>query len=356
MRDVLDALQSFEAAVIEVGDVVAAGKEPAGQPFTAKIARAGLRKVAGAGAGEMFFDDSRSPRPDGGHLSVKRFALNELQLAPVLEGAPIPGSRAIEARGVAADIPDPRTSETSSRMKFSVENASATFANFLATTPTKFSGRVDNFVVDLSARGETQTTSHFLALGYRELALSGVAAGEWREKTSEAALEPVAIDAKNMGVAHLSALFGNVSSAAFSSSPLISRAATLATSIKSIDLTLEGDGLVDRVLALEAKERRRPSKGAPITPGRRDGDYGARRRRGKRQAHRQRGLGLHREAEALASALCRAKGRQRHRRAGAKARRNSGKPSRWGRALIGDDRESRSPASLSLRPVTTILG
>ena len=30
----------------------------------------------------------------------------------------------------------------------------------------------------------------------------------------------------------------------------------LTTSIKSIDLTLEGDGLVDRVLALEAKEQK----------------------------------------------------------------------------------------------------
>ena len=256
MRDVLDALQSFEAAAIEVDDVVAIGKgEPAGQPFTAKIARAGLRKVAGAGAGEMFLDEFSLAASDGGHLSVKRFALNELQLAPVLEGAAYPKLARIEARGVAADLPDSKTSETS-RMKFSVENASATFDNFLGSTPTKFAGRVDNFVVDLSARGETQTTSHFLALGYRELALSGLAAGEWREKTSEAALEPVAIDAKNMGVAHLSALFGNVSSAAFSSSPLISRAAMLTTSIKSIDLTLEGDGLVDRVLALEAKEQK----------------------------------------------------------------------------------------------------
>lgn len=255
-RDVLDALQSFEAASIDVDDIVATGKgEPAGKPFTAKIAHAGLRKVAGAGAGEMFLDDFSLAASDGGHLSVKRFALNDVQLAPVLEGAAYPKLARIELRGVAGDIPDSKTSEPS-RMKFSVENASATFDNFLGMTPTKFSGRVDNFVVDLSARGETQTTSHFLALGYRELALSGVAAGEWREKTSEAALEPVVVNGKDMGAARLSAMFGNVSSAAFSSSPLISRAAMLTTSVKSIDLTLEGDGLVDRVLALEAKEQK----------------------------------------------------------------------------------------------------
>jgi hypothetical protein len=158
-------------------------------------------------------------------------------------------------RGVAADLPDPKTGDAS-RIKFGVENASARFENFLEATPTKFSGRIDNFSIDLAARGETQTTARFLALGYRELALSALAAGEWREKTSEAALEPVVIDAKDMGAAAVSAHFGNVSSAAFSSSPAISRAAMLTTSIKSIDLSLEGGGLVDRMLALEAKERK----------------------------------------------------------------------------------------------------
>ena len=112
-RDVLDALQSFEAAAIDADDVVAIGKgEPAGKPFTAKIAHAGLRKVAGAGAGEMFFDDFSLAASDGGHLSVKRFALNDVQLAPVLEGAAYPKLARIEVRGVAADIPDSKDQRT----------------------------------------------------------------------------------------------------------------------------------------------------------------------------------------------------------------------------------------------------
>jgi len=256
MRDLLDALRSFEAASINIDEIVAAGKgEPAGKPFTAKFAHAGMRKVAGAGAAEIGVDNFSLAASDGGLLSIKRLALNEAQLAPLLQGGAYPKLARVEMSGLAADIPDPKTSETS-RLKFSVENASADFGNFLEATPTKFSGRVDKFIIDLAARGETPATAHFLALGYRELAFSGFAAGEWREKTSEAELDTVAIDATNMGVAHLSALFGNVSRAAFSSSPVISSAATLVTSVKSIDLTLEGGGLVDRVLALEAKEQK----------------------------------------------------------------------------------------------------
>lgn len=256
MRDLLDALLSFEAASIDIDDVVAAGNgEPAGKPFTAKFAHAGMRKVAGAGAGEIGVDDFSLAASDGSLLSIKRLALSKAQFAPLLQGGAYPKLARVEMRGLAADIPDPKTSETS-RLKFRVENASANFGNFLEATPTKFSGRLDKFIIDLAARGETPATAHFLALGYRELAFSGFAAGEWREKTSEAELDPVVVDATNMGVAHLTALFGNVSRAAFSSSPVISSAATLVTSVKSIDLTLEGGGLVDRVLALEAKEQK----------------------------------------------------------------------------------------------------
>jgi hypothetical protein len=256
MRDLLDALQSFEAASIDVDHVAMTGKgEPAAKPFAAKAARFGVRKAAGAGAGEMFLEDFSLAASDGGNLSVKQIALNDLRLAPVLQDGAYPRIARFDMRGVAADLPDPKAGETA-RIKFSVEGASGTFENFLEMTPTKFSGRIDNFSIDLTARGETQTTTHFLALGYRNIALSGLAAGEWREKTSEAALEPVVIDAKDMGAAAVSAHFGNVSSAAFSSSPVTSRAAMLTTSIKSIDLTLEGGGLVDRMLALEAKERK----------------------------------------------------------------------------------------------------
>ncbi|MBM3624245.1 MAG: hypothetical protein FJX16_02795 [Alphaproteobacteria bacterium] len=255
MGDLLDALKSFEAASIDVDTVAMTGKgEPAAKPFASKIERFGMRKVAGAGAGEIFAEDFSLRASDGGNLSVKRFALNELQFAPVLRGA-YPKVERVDMRGFSADLPDPKTGDAS-RIKFSVENASATFENFLETTPTKFSASIDKFIVDLAARGETQTTARFLALGYRELALSGLAAAEWREKAAEASLEPIAIDAKDMGAARLSVRFGNVSSAAFSSSPVISRAAMLATSVKSIDLTLEGNGLVDSVLALEAKEQK----------------------------------------------------------------------------------------------------
>jgi hypothetical protein len=71
-----------------------------------------------------------------------------------------------------------------------------------------------------------------------------------------------------MGAATLKAVFGNVSSAVFSPMPLVSRAAALAASVKSVELTLEGGELLDRILASEAKQQK-------ISPQKARADYAA---------------------------------------------------------------------------------
>ncbi|MEF3366666.1 hypothetical protein V3H18_08985 [Methylocystis sp. 9N] len=255
-RDLLDALLSFEASAAEARDIVATGKgAPAEKPYRINITRLGATKFAGAGVGEMFLEDFSLQASDGGVLSAGRFALGGVELAPVLQGGAYPKFAHVEIKNVIADMPDAKAS-ANSRIKFRLENASADFANFVESTPTKLSARFDKFVVDLAARGETQGTAQFLALGYRDLDLSAFAAGEWRDKSWEAALEPLSIEGADMGAARLSATLNNVSGAVFSSSPMISRAAALAVSVKSVDLMLEGGGLIERTLALEAKERK----------------------------------------------------------------------------------------------------
>ncbi|HEY8163762.1 MAG TPA: hypothetical protein VIF34_16080, partial [Methylocystis sp.] len=83
-------------------------------------------------------------------------------------------------------------------------------------------------------------------------------AGEWREKTQEAVFAPLRIEGKNIGAVSLNATFGDVSSAAFSPLSIVSKAALMASSLKSVELTLDGGGGVERTLALEAKTARKP--------------------------------------------------------------------------------------------------
>lgn len=255
LKDLIEALASFDVGAIEARDIVAIGKgEPADKPYTISAGRFAASRIAGAGVGDVALDNFSLQSSDGGRIAFTRFGLRDAKLASLLD-APIPQLSHIELKGLDADLPDGRISETS-RMKFNITDLEANFADFREIAPTKLSARLDRLAIDLAARGEAPSTAQFLALGYRELDLSAALAGEWREKTQEAVFSPLRVEGRDMGAATLKVTFANVSGAVFSSMALVSKAAALAASVKSLELTVEGGGLIDRLLALEAKQQK----------------------------------------------------------------------------------------------------
>lgn len=255
LRDVIDVLTSVDVGKIEARDIAATGKgEPLDRPYSIKIGRIGAERVAGGAIGDASLENFSLAASDGGVMTIGRVNLRDAALMPALKEEGWPRLAHIETKHVSGDLPDPKTSEKS-RVKFGVDNVEADFMNYVENLPSKFSARIDHALIDLAARGETETTAQFLALGYRTLDLSAQAAGEWREPTKEATIGPILIDGREMGAAHLTLGLGNVTSAVFSSMPIVSKAAMLAVSINTLDLTIEGGELVDRLLALEAKER-----------------------------------------------------------------------------------------------------
>lgn len=255
LRELVDAFASFQLASLEARDIVATGKgQPAEKPYTVKIGRVSANRIASATVGDFTIEDFALASSDGGKVSLKHFLMRDARVGAFIQG-PYPGFTHIEAKGLDADLPDPRAGDNS-RMKFRLEGAAADFTNFREIAPTKIAGRMDRLVIDLAARGEALSTAQFVALGYRDLDLSAAVAGEWIEKSQEAIFAPVRLEGKEMGAATLKVTFGDVSSAVFSSMTIVSRAAALAASVKSVDFTVEGGGLVDRVLALEAKEQK----------------------------------------------------------------------------------------------------
>jgi hypothetical protein len=257
LKDLIDAVASFDVGSIDVLDLAATGKgAPADSPYTIGVGRIAAGGVANATVGDFALEDMSLVASDGGRLTLKRFGLRDARLYSLVD-KPVPWVGHIEAKGLEGDLPDARMSETS-RMKFSLAGVEADFADFREIAPTKLSARMDRLAVDLEARGEAPSTAQFLALGYRDLDLSASLAGEWREKTQEAVFAPLRIEGKNIGAVSLNATFGDVSSAAFSPLSIVSKAALLASSLKSVELTLDGGGLVERTLALEAKTARKP--------------------------------------------------------------------------------------------------
>jgi hypothetical protein len=254
---VVDALGSFEIGAIEAKGLAINGKgEPADKPFSVTMGRLAASKIADAVIGDLAIEDFSLFSSDGGKLTLERFGLRDARLASLVEGS-YPRLGHMEFKGLAADLPDVRT-EQGARMKFSLAGAEADFSDFREIAPTKIAARMDRLAIDLAARGEAPSTAQFLALGYRSLDLSAALAAEWNEKTQEAIFAPLRFEGKDMGAASLNVTLGNVSGAVFSSMAFVSKAAALASSVKSVELSLEGGGLVDRILALEAKERKTP--------------------------------------------------------------------------------------------------
>ena len=234
-------------------DVVVTGRgAPGEKPFAVKFGRLTLDKIAGAKAREAAIEDFALDSADGGHVALRRLALSGLDFNALLA----PGEARTwrldraEAEGFVADLPD---AGADGRVKFEIGALGADFANYREGVATKFAARLDRLKADLAARGESPAAHFFMALGYRDIALSGELAGVWREEARAFEIERARVDAKDMGVVTLQATFGNVGASVFSPSPIVSRAAMLTATVTRLEATVEGGGLIDRMLAEEAK-------------------------------------------------------------------------------------------------------
>ena len=249
----LAALGAMELGAFGARDVVVTGRgAPGEKPYAVKFGRLALDKIAGGKAREASIEDFTLDSADGGHVALRRLALHGLDFNALLA----PGEARTwrldraEGEGVVADLPD---AGADGRVKFEIGAFGADFANYRAGVATKFAIRLDRLKADLAARGESPAAHFFMALGYRDIALSGELAGVWREEARAFEIERAHVDAKDMGVVTLQATFDNVGASVFSQSPIVSRAAMLTATVTRVEATVEGGGLIERLLAEEAK-------------------------------------------------------------------------------------------------------
>ena len=249
----LAALGAMELGAFGARDVVVTGRgAPGEKPYAVKFGRLALDKIAGGKAREASIEDFALDSADGGHVALRRLALRGLDFNALLA----PGEARTwrldraEGEGVVADLPD---AGADGRVKFEIGAFGADFANYRAGVATKFAIRLDRLKADLAARGESPAAHFFMALGYRDIALSGELAGVWREEARAFEIERAHVDAKDMGVVTLQATFDNVGASVFSQSPIVSRAAMLTATVTRVEATVEGGGLIERLLAEEAK-------------------------------------------------------------------------------------------------------
>ena len=249
----VDALGAVEVGSIEARDLSVVGlSAPASRPYAIKIGLVSLNRLIGGSAQEAKIEGFALDSTDGGHIAFQNLTLQGLDLNTLIK----PAQRRLwkldhaQLANLTADLPD---AASDGRIKFTIGGLGADFANHREGLPTKLSARLDRFSIDLSARGEVPATAQLSALGYKEVEVSAEMKAEWREQEHEIVVDQLRIDSKDMGAITLAATLGNASTSVFSASPLMSKAAALAMILTRLEATVEGGGLIDRLLAQEAK-------------------------------------------------------------------------------------------------------
>jgi hypothetical protein len=255
----LDAISGSEVEGVEARDLVVTGVAagPNGKPFALKLGRVGLSNLADSVVGDLSVDDFSFASEPLGDVKLRHIALRGFDLRPFFEQNErrFPRLARIAVGDFDADLTD-REAGDGAREKFRLAAAEADFSAYRDGVPTKFVAKVERFAIDLSASAGAPANAQLMALGYREIDLSGTLEGEWREKEQEFIVRQATLDGRDMGKLQLSAILTNVAGLVFSPNSAIARAAALAVLLQRVEASFENKGIVEKTLEFEAKTRR----------------------------------------------------------------------------------------------------
>ena len=122
--------------------------------------------------------------------------------------------------------------------------------------PTNFRIGLQNLTMALPSSSTDDAIKELVALGYKNIDVSLLAAATWSEAASEIALSEVSFQGQEMGNISLTGRIGNVGRDLFNADTAIATVALVGAKAKALDLTVENKGLFERYLAKSAKEQK----------------------------------------------------------------------------------------------------
>jgi len=122
--------------------------------------------------------------------------------------------------------------------------------------PTNFRIGFQNLTMALPSNSTDDGIKELVALGYRTIDVSILAAANWNEASNEISLSEVSAQGQEMGTLTLTGLIGNAGKDLFNADTAIATVALAAAKAKALDITVENRGLFDRYLAKTAKEQK----------------------------------------------------------------------------------------------------
>ena len=119
--------------------------------------------------------------------------------------------------------------------------------------PTAMTASMDGLSFDVSPTSSDDSLRKIAGLGYSRVELGSRIDLGWRKTAQELAVNEVSVAANGMGALKLTGLVANVSKDVFAPEPAVAQAAALSALVKSVNITITDQGLLNRMIAEEAK-------------------------------------------------------------------------------------------------------
>jgi hypothetical protein len=243
-------------------------------PMSANIARMSLRLSETSGGEarmEGFSVDAKDTRIRIGTMAFSDFsfkptiaALRSMLSNPAAKPdafdprAFIPALGTITLSGIDIDAPDPsakgKSDRPAQRMKVRLRHSEIKAANQLNGIPTSLRFGVEGLGFDIPADTKESGLKSVLALGYKAVDLSWGFNAAWKEASKEIEINNLNIGGVDMGRFDARATLGNATKELFSPDIAMQQIAALSTTAKALTISLDNKGLVERLLAQQAKQ------------------------------------------------------------------------------------------------------
>jgi hypothetical protein len=273
--DLVDLLTAMQVGLVEARDITV--KSPPGKSEgTAGIARIAFSSTP---------DNRNDLRVEGfgvagkdGRAQFGTLAMTGWSLRPVVEGLRstlgradfdldeldprvfVPEFGSLSLKDVDFDVPDKKTraqDASAPNIRFGLKSFQLDTANPVHGIPTALRLALDRFSMALPADSRDEGLKDLIAMGYRAVDLSMSLDGAWNEADNEFVLKDASVSGVNMGSASLKGTLGNVTRDVFSSDSTIAQFAVLASTVKSVGLSVENKGLADKLVEREAKRQKK---------------------------------------------------------------------------------------------------
>lgn len=273
-----DLLDSFDIGTFEMRDLRLKGVSDS-KPFNAHLDRMTLADLGDAKIGEFSFAGFSTTTSDNTRVSFDNVAFRGFDMSamrarlrtaaadiaqPLDEAKPrelMPNLREFSLSGF--EYHGPGSGEAivagagRAGTNVRINRMDTRTSDLFEGIPTALTASLDGLSFDVSPTSPDDSLRTIAGLGYSRVEIGSRMDVAWKQSAEELAVNEVSVAAAGMGAWKLTGLLTNVSKDLFAPEPAVAQAAALSALVKTVDLTVTDQGLLNRMMANEAKRSNR---------------------------------------------------------------------------------------------------